>query len=139
MAQIITPQDFAMSGRAPVPAPLELRRAPHPDTCFCGAKTLLLLPQFAGALIWRCTKCHRDRRLDFQQARTDIPEGMGAVNLARKPLWHTCQTCGEDDIIGLPLGAGEIRWKCKCGSTWLIKFDANSGRLAKIVGGEVGP
>jgi len=134
MGRIALPnQDFSMSGRAPVPGTLDLHRAPHPYTCLCGEKTLLLLPQYPGALVWQCPKCHRNRRVDFKQARTDVPEQAGAVKLARTPIWHICQTCGEEDVIALPLGAGEIRWECKCESTWVIVFTPDGGKLAKVV------
>jgi len=113
---------FVTPPRAPY-RPITLERPPVRMQCPCGNVDIIALPNASGRLEWSCWICHRSHAIAFRPAGPSQPgsyEGM----LQRKPILHECRGCGEQDVIILPAGTGQLKFTCRgpCGRTWGLKF-----------------
>jgi hypothetical protein len=118
------------------PPSMDLDREPIVHRCpMCKRQSAIIVPKGAGKMVWRCP-CGMNRNLDWGKAPALDVGGAGALRLQRRPLRHECQDCGLNDWIVLPPGGGDIRWECKCGSVWLIRFTPERWMLARVKAGE---
>lgn len=128
---MIAPKEIEFSQIIRPMQTLEIQRSPIYHVCECGYRQLLILPNHQGAVVWACLKCHKHNRIDFH-AEILPTVGHGQIHPKREPIQHECQTCGDNDLLVLPTGFGEMRWTCKCKSEWIIKFQPRGGKLGHI-------
>ncbi len=122
--------------------PLVIQRAPVSHICSkCNRRNILIFPNAQGALTWSCV-CGNQWQINFR--KVDTPEHFECdTELRRTPMDHGC-TCTRRDVIVLPMGSGELRWRCAgqeineegvaypCRKIWRIQFNEKTGEIYEI-------
>ena len=120
------------------PETIRLQRPPVSHICMCGQRDILVFPDTDGCLTWTCT-CGVQRQITFRK-NDDESFCELDVSFRRAPMDHGCD-CERRDIVVLPVGRGELVWKCAgktvdedghphpCKRIWRMVFNEKSGEL----------